>query len=260
MKNRIAKTFLPAALAVISLALAAPARQRGEAREEFHQTYPLKADGRISLANLNGDVTISVWDSNEVKLDAVKYADSKEKLDDIEIQVKADPAWIGVETKYPRRLFNNNPGGVDYTLTVPKHARLGEIELVNGDLDMEEVTGDVKASSVNGRIKGLDLGGEVELSVVNGRLEVTFIRPDITRPVSLDSVNGRVLLNLPPDVSADLEASTVNGGISADFGLRVTRTGFIGHELEGKLGKGGERIRLNTVNGSIEVRESKSAN
>nr|MBA3804147.1 hypothetical protein [Acidobacteriota bacterium] len=38
-------------------------------REEFHQTYPLAADGRVSLENINGSVTISTWDRNEVKVD-----------------------------------------------------------------------------------------------------------------------------------------------------------------------------------------------
>ena len=34
-------------------------------REEFHQTYPLTANGRIELENINGAVHISVWDQNQ---------------------------------------------------------------------------------------------------------------------------------------------------------------------------------------------------
>jgi len=33
-----------------------------EFREEFHQTYPLSATGRVSLENINGGVQIKVWD------------------------------------------------------------------------------------------------------------------------------------------------------------------------------------------------------
>ncbi|HEY3037594.1 MAG TPA: hypothetical protein VGJ66_02600, partial [Pyrinomonadaceae bacterium] len=45
-----------------------------ELTEEFHQTYPLSPTGRVSVANINGDVHINVWDQNSVKVDAVKRA------------------------------------------------------------------------------------------------------------------------------------------------------------------------------------------
>jgi len=32
--------------------------------EEFHKTYTLSADGRVSLENINGAVTITGWDRN----------------------------------------------------------------------------------------------------------------------------------------------------------------------------------------------------
>ena len=50
---------------------------RGAFTEEFHQTYSFTADGRVELENINGAVHISTWDRNEVKVDAVKYADAK---------------------------------------------------------------------------------------------------------------------------------------------------------------------------------------
>src|SRR5258708_30954038 len=52
-----------------------------EVREEFHQTYPLSANGRVTVENLNGSVRIAVWDRNEVKVDAVKRAYRRERLD-----------------------------------------------------------------------------------------------------------------------------------------------------------------------------------
>ena len=48
---------------------------------------PMTADGRIELDNINGDVHISSWDQNQVKVDAVKYADSKERLDEAKIEI-----------------------------------------------------------------------------------------------------------------------------------------------------------------------------
>src|SRR6185503_8232326 len=51
-----------------------------ELTEEFHQAYPLTATGRVSIAKINGNVHISAWDGNEVKVDAVKRAYTSEGL------------------------------------------------------------------------------------------------------------------------------------------------------------------------------------
>ncbi len=65
--------------AVFVFALAARASDHEDRAftEEFHQTYPLSAEGRIERDNINGAVHISSWDRNEVKVDAVKYAGMK---------------------------------------------------------------------------------------------------------------------------------------------------------------------------------------
>src|ERR1700738_4433160 len=73
--------------ALFLLSLAAHASDhRGAFTEEFHQTYALTPDGRVELDNINGAVHISSWDRSEVKVDAVKYADTKERLDEARIE------------------------------------------------------------------------------------------------------------------------------------------------------------------------------
>ncbi len=125
--------------------------------EEFHQTYPLGAGGRIELDNLNGAVHITAWDQNVVKVDAVKYAGTKERLDETQIEVEAGSDFVAIRTKYPHHdhTFSggwNDPAGVEYTLTVPRAARLDEIKLINGPLDIHGVTAEVRASCINGAI------------------------------------------------------------------------------------------------------------
>jgi hypothetical protein len=104
-------------------------------REEFHQTYPLTASGRLDLENINGAVHISVWDQNQVKVDAIKRARDDEWLKNIEIRISARPESISIETHYRDSDAewgrHVNPGSVEYTLTVPRAARLDEIKLIN---------------------------------------------------------------------------------------------------------------------------------
>jgi hypothetical protein len=225
--------------------------------EEFHQTYPLAAGGRIDLDNINGAVHITAWDQNTVKVDAVKYAGTKERLDEAKIEIEAGSDYVSIRTKYPNHdhTFNggwNDPAGVEYTLMVPRAARLDEIKLINGGLDVHGVTGEVRASCINGRLVADGLQGRVKLETINGRMEAHFDHL-ANSPVELTSVNGSLELILPSDVKAELEASTVSGGIEDDFGLHVRHHRFVGHDLRGELGGGGTHIRLSNVNGRIEI-------
>jgi DUF4097 and DUF4098 domain-containing protein YvlB len=262
-RHRRSATWLGATLGAISallvLAVAAHASDhRGAMTEEFHQTYALTADGRIELHNINGDVHISTWDRNEVKVDAVKYADTKELLDEAKIEIKSGADFLEIRTKYPEHdlTFNSgsrhNPAEVEYTLTVPRAVRLDEINLINGALDINGVSGEVRASCINGRLKAHDLAGRAKLSTVNGRLEAHFDQL-AGNSVELNSVNGGVELTIPSDSQAEVEASTVSGGIDNDFGLRVNHHRFVGHDLRGELGNGGTHIKLENVNGRIEI-------
>jgi DUF4097 and DUF4098 domain-containing protein YvlB len=245
--------------ALFVLALGANASDhRGAFTEEFHQTYALSPDGRVELDNINGDVHISTWDQNDVKVDAVKYADSKERLDEARIEVNAAKDHVSIRTKYRDHdnTFNwgshNNPPSVEYTLTVPRSARLDEIKLINGKLDITGAAGEVHASCINGRLEAHNLSGRAELSTINGHLDARFDQLSGS-PVELNSVNGSVELTIPSDSKAQIEASTVSGGIDNDFGLHVNHHNFVGHDLRGELGSGGPHIKLENVNGHIEI-------
>jgi DUF4097 and DUF4098 domain-containing protein YvlB len=252
-------TILGTAFALCIFALGAHASDhRGDMTEEFHQTYALTPDGRIELHNINGAVHISGWDRNEVKVDAVKYADTKEELDEARIEINSGKDYLSIRTKYPDRDqwdSHHRAASVEYTLTVPRAAHLDEISLVNGGLDITGVSGEVRASSVNGRVQASNLAGRAKLSTVNGHLEARFDQLS-GDSVELSTVNGSVELTIPSDSNAELRASTVSGGIDNDFGLHVNHHRIVGHDMHGELGNGGTHIRLSSVNGTIDVRHA----
>ena len=263
MRLRIQRTSVLAVTVALLLSLQAYAGDHsGDLTEEFHQTYPLAADGRVSLSNINGPAHIVGWDRNEVKVDAVKYAHTQKRLDEAKIVVDASSSSISIKTKYPDHDNNwnwrneDNPAGVEYTITVPRGARLDKIELINGGLDIKGVTGEVQASCINGSLVATELGGRAALSTINGTLNAQLDKLS-TSPVELSSVNGSLSLTLPSDAQAELEASTVHGGISNDFGLNVDRHQWVGRDLHGKLGDGRTHIRLNNVNGAIHIQRAK---
>jgi len=68
------------------------------------------------------------------------------------------------------------------------------------------------------------------------------------------AVNGSIALDLPAGASAEVRAATVNGEVRSDFPLggqaRVSR-----RRLSGTIGGGGRPLALDTVNGSINIRQ-----
>ncbi|HKO45575.1 MAG TPA: DUF4097 family beta strand repeat-containing protein [Pyrinomonadaceae bacterium] len=230
-----------------------------ELTEEFHQSYPLSPTGRVHISNINGDVHINVWDQNSVKVDAVKRAYSQQRLSEATIDVTNTEDSVKIKTNYPQnRTYggngDNSAASVEYTLTVPRGARLQGAELVNGSLDLEGLQGDVNASLVNGAVKAERLGGAVKLSTVNGRIAVNASGLENAKGVALNSVNGAIELVVPSGAGASVEASTIHGPITNDFGLIEEKGQYVGRNLSGQIGSGGPKVKLNNVNGSINIK------
>ncbi|HEX8985316.1 MAG TPA: DUF4097 family beta strand repeat-containing protein [Bryobacteraceae bacterium] len=242
-----------ALLAAVLAATLSPLAARAEVRAEFHQVYPLEAGGRVAVRNINGSIQVAAWERNEVKVDAVKRGRSQQDLDEARIVVDASAGKVDIRTKYPERENNQHAASVEYTITVPRGASLDRIEAVNGDVAIEGIAGAVRVNSVNGKVDVRRAGGDVDASTVNGRVEAAFESLSSHR-VSLNTVNGGILLALPKDAGAHLKASTVHGDISSDFGLTVRHAGFApGNSLDTTIGAGGADVKLATVNGAISL-------
>jgi DUF4097 and DUF4098 domain-containing protein YvlB len=116
------------------------------------------------------------------------------------------------------------------------------------------VTSEVRANTVNGRVNVETDGGPVSASSVNGSVHASMLHYHPSEDMRFGTVNGSVVVELPDDVNADVELSTVNGRFTTDF--PVTLSGRIDpRHLRATLGKGGPRITLRTVNGNVELRK-----
>src|SRR3989442_13165089 len=112
---------------------------RAALTEELHKTYPLDADGRVSLNNVHGEVHISAWDRNEVQVDAVKRASSKEILNEAEIVIDSSSGSISIRTRYPDQYRRREPASVESTVKGPRGARLSAIECAAGHREIERL-------------------------------------------------------------------------------------------------------------------------
>ena len=228
--------------------------------EKFQQVYPLNADGRVRISNVNGSITVEAWDRNEVQLSYTKVADTKERLSDVEVRIESRPEFLSVESDYDNWKIRNKDQWrdngrltVEYRLMVPRGAILNEIETVNGSIVVSNFTNVTRVSAVNGSVKATNIRGTARLSTVNGEVFADFDKLESGSKISLDTVNGKVNLTIPSDSNATLKADSVNGSITNDFGLPVRKGKYVGRDLYGRLGSGDVDIRLNSVNGTLSI-------
>jgi DUF4097 and DUF4098 domain-containing protein YvlB len=220
-------------------------------RETVDVDRALTPHGEVTLENTNGSVRVTTWDEPRVRVEATKGAPTEEILRDIDVVVEGEGDHVAIRTRQPRRRLFGASGQVQYRITVPRAARL-TVKTVNGAVELDGIEGGVRASTVNGSVEAAGLAGAVDASTVNGSVRVQMARVESGSRNRLGSTNGTVRLTLPRDASADVDAGTVNGSARCDFelegGARVSR-----RKLSGRIGQGGARFELRTVNGSASI-------
>jgi hypothetical protein len=219
--------------------------------KEFNQTYPLQPGGSFELQNVNGTVDVQSWDRDEVEVRAVKTAKQKESdLELVSIEVDAKRDSVSVTTRYPQ-----NEGvevAVEYIVHVPHCAHVEHLGTVNGTLRVAGVEAIEDLRTVNGNIEVYEGGGSVHAHTTNGNVHLELLRVQDKNGAVAETTNGSLLLAVPADTQADLEARCLNGNFSSELPLALESTQRP-RETHGKLGKGGVPIRLHTVNGAIRV-------
>lgn len=227
--------------------------------EKFEQSYPISANGTVKVANINGLIVVEAWDRNEVRLEVVKTADTKEDLASVDLKIDSRPDLFSVEADYGQwkwgenRKNRGNSVSIEFKLSVPRTANLNEIETVNGSVTVSNFVNSTKISAVNGNVIASNLRGNALLSTVNGEVKADFDRIEQGTRVNLSTVNGKVNLLLPSDSNATVKADSLNGNITNGFGLPVRKGEYVGRDLYGKIGTGEAQVRLNTVNGELNI-------
>lgn len=219
--------------------------------KDFNQSYPLEPGGSVELQNVNGTVDVQGWDKNEVEVHAVKTAKHNESdLDRVSIDVDARPGSVTISTRYPQ-----NEGvevAVEYTVHVPHGAHVGHLGTINGTLRIAGVTDVNDLHTVNGDIEVYDAGGNVHARTTNGNLHLELAHLRGATGATAETTNGSVLLAVPSNIHADLEALCLNGNFLSELPVRMEGS-LRPRETRGRLGGGGMPIHLRTINGGIRV-------
>jgi len=255
------RATITALLVAISLALGvgeAAARREGQA---FHWNGRLDAGQTISVRGINGSIHAELAPGKDVVVEAEKWGEHSDP-DRVKIEITEDARGVKICARYPRRWgggltdcngfgsVGNNDVQVRYHILVPAGIT-ARFATVNGGIEALGLRGPVAARTVNGAVR-LETSDQAEAATVNGSI-VARARPG-AEDLAFRTINGSIRLELPADASAEVHARTINGSLSSDFPVEVHRS-WIGRRLLGRIGHGGPDVRIQTINGSISLRE-----
>ncbi len=263
----IRRRGLVAALALAPVAYAGA--QRSEQTSEFKWADRIEAGRTVKVTNINGTVTFRQGTGDRVELIAVKRWRRGDPAS-VRISAGRDGRDVRICPLYQdqddcddnsdrnrnrrdrRDYDNNNDVSVDFTVLLPRgvHVVAGS---VNGAVSVSGATEDVEVGTVNGDVTVEWGRGRLTASTVQGSVRARVT----TRPSSMEftTVNGSVVVELASDIGADVEMTTVNGDIRSEYDM-VVRGRWNPSDMRMHVGPaGGPRLRMTTVNGSIELRK-----
>lgn len=243
--------------------------QRTEQTSDFKWSDQIAAGRWVRASNINGKIDIRQGSGDRVEVTAVKRwrrgdpasvrIEAKKVGEDIQICALYDEQLDCEERRENRGWRRNrnddydNDVSVDFTILLPRGVKIAGTT-VNGSVDISGATTNVEATSVNGSVTVETSGGPLNATTVNGTVYAKITGAASTNPMTFTTVNGNVVAELPANLGADVEMTTVNGSLRSDFDITV-RGRIDPHNLSVHVGApGGPRISLTTVNGNVELR------
>lgn len=159
-----------------------------------------------------------------------------------------DHSWLDIFSLFKRR---STGAAASFHVELPTAVKV-DARTMNGSIALAGVTGGIDARTLNGSINISRAAGPIEAKATNGTIEAVVDSLGEDDPIVLEGVNGSMTAVLPANLEADVQLSTVNGGIRSDFA--VTTEGELSkHRLRGQIGSSSREVVLKTVNGNVSL-------
>ncbi len=226
-----------------------------------YESLDLKMGGTLSLENIDGNIDISGWDKDRVKVYAEKRtpfsSDRRVIWQPIgrfipKIDIDQIEDFVKIKTLPTER--NDNRFSVDYFLNVPQHIQLRDIVARRGDIIISDLYGEAFIELEEGEIKVDNFSGSLHVSLGVGSVETSLLDLRQEDEIRISAEEGDIIVYLQKDVQAQIEASTLEGKVTNEFnpdeGPSTNKISFI-------ISEEGAYISLVTSKGNILIKKSK---
>jgi len=240
----------------------------GAAGQDFERTYEPANGGRITIANVSGNISVAGYNGSSILVRAYKEGPDR---DAVEIEDQSTPDHVSLRAKYPR--WGNTNASVKFVVQVPREIRYrfdslstasGDIEIfdvageifaksASGDLSLRGVEGTIDASTASGDVTVEEAVGEVKARSASGDVEVEIIETLGEGDLSFSTASGDVTVRAPAHLDAEVRMSTASGSLKTDFPLTLDDLDGPGKKAFGTLGRGGRQLKISTASGSVRL-------
>lgn len=232
--------------------------------EVVEQVYSVEPKANVSIQNRDGAVLVYGSDANEMRVLAVKKAYSRERLNQIAIDVSTKAGAVSVTTRFPpqpKSALSDRSGTVDYTIVVPETASISALDLNAGEVLLDSIHGpEVRARLNDGRIFARNCFTNLDLTMNRGMLTLGFDwweQEQFSTQVNVGQGNAWVFL--PTEAAFHLIARAAHGKIANDFNNVPLTVNSSAPEMKIDQimnGGGSATIKVQVGKGNIKIAEA----
>lgn len=242
---------------------------------EYEQiTVPLShpnKQGNLILSHNKGSIKVTGYDGNLIVVKAkLRYHNSSRKSDNLK-HLSSNSIQLSATEKNNEVTIESNSliKTINLDIDVPKNFSLQINNQDNGNITIENLSGEMDVSNVNGDINLENVSGSALLNTVDGSIFVRFNDVTDNVPMAFTTIDGNVDITFPEDVNIMLKMKSEHGEIFSDFDIDIkkreqkteksAKTGSVKIYLEewiyGKINNGGPEILIKSFDGNIFVRK-----
>lgn len=277
-------------LSVLVISCTNSSAQDTKFQEKINKAFTVSPTSVLAVYNIDGHIKVEGYEGNKVLIEVDKTISGKtneimeqgKREFKLEFEQKGDSVIVYIAEPWDSRPNRNNEKrnndqrkiqfhhNLDFTIKVPKTLNLVVSTINNGDIVVNDVEGFMKVNNINGKITVNNAKNANEIHTINGDVNINYVAlpPDNSKYYTL---NGKLTVIFPSDLSADCSFKSFNGEFYTDFEnveklpSTITKTtkeneGGTVHKLNKgsaiRIGSGGKNLKFETFNGNIYIKKS----
>lgn len=271
------------------------AQEHTEVIKKELQFSQINSNNLLTINNVNGSISVEGYSGKKILLEVKKTISGKTqaKLErgkkEVEVGVHEEDNGIIVYTKTPCsevryaksddntwhwRTWKNNcnwGSGIhfnfDIIVKIPYNLNIDVSTVNDGDVLVQNVSGEVKANNINGSIALKKIAGKTHAHSINGNVDIEYSK-NPAKDSKYYSLNGDINAYFQKGLSAKLTFESFNGDFFTNLDniemmptlVKKKKKGDgINYELGGKsnmkIGNGSVLLDFETFNGNVYVKE-----
>lgn len=238
--------------------------------------------GFVNVYVESGSITVKGYNGKDVVIQATigaKKPTEKEQESEIPEKAKGMKRVTANRTGMVVEEENNemkiyvaaHDDEVNLDIQVPIRTSMKLYSNDNGDMLVENVTGEIEASNSDGNLTLKNISGSAVAHAYDGELVVTFNQIDPGKPMSFSSYDGDIDVTFPSTVKATVMIKTDDGEVYSDFDIDLKanqkqrvkderksggryRISF-GEYVTGTINGGGPEFQFVSYDGNVYIRK-----